>query len=154
MATQKMILKDVGPHDGEYEIDFDQPYNGDEWHFIKQVSGVRMGEWESAMDAGDYDVLLAIAVLQLKREGKITDRDMHQLFSKFRSAPLGCVAFPEADDAGPPEQKQSGKPSESGQGSIGSSLSSSSPLLNGTSDDPPATTLVPIGSLGSDAGTP
>lgn len=44
--------------------------NGHELHLIKTMSGVRAGELEEALEAGDFDVILAFAAVALRRAGR------------------------------------------------------------------------------------
>ena len=113
----------VPPYDGEYEISLEQFFNGDELHFIKKRSGVRAGELEEAFRAGDYDVILGIAVIAMERAGVTVDPDV------IWKAQLGKIEFiaDEEADAGPPastpppanDERRSGdeKPGSSGDSS-------------------------------------
>ena len=55
--------------DGEYPIDLGYFTNG-ELHLIKKLSGVRAGEIEEALDAGDNDIVVCVALIALKRNGR------------------------------------------------------------------------------------
>ena len=65
----------------------DMQLTGREIQLIKRVSGVRMAELEAALDAGDYDVLIAFAAIALQRAGKPVDVDA------LLDAPFGHVEF-------------------------------------------------------------
>ena len=68
MAIGKLVLKDVDPYSGSYEI----PAGGwtnRELHYIRQHSGVRAGEINEALKAGDAGVLVAMAAVLLQRNG-------------------------------------------------------------------------------------
>lgn len=45
------------------------PFTNRELHIIKQVSGVRAGELFDAMEAGDMDLLVALAHIGVRRSG-------------------------------------------------------------------------------------
>lgn len=63
-----VFIRGVPPFDGEYDID---PFalNGYEYELVKQMSGVRAGEFPRAMLAGDYAFMIALAVVALERAG-------------------------------------------------------------------------------------
>lgn len=64
----KIVVKDLAPYDGEY------PFEGDftmrELHTIKRISGIRAGELDEALNAGDTDILVAITVIAMERAGQ------------------------------------------------------------------------------------
>jgi hypothetical protein len=70
--------------DGEYEFDLAEMMSlgepgsltNREGHRLKVMSGVRMGELEEALLAGDNDVLVALAAIVLERRGKRVDENM------------------------------------------------------------------------------
>ena len=62
-------ITDLPPFDGEYPIDLSS-FNGRELHEIKKLSGVRGNELGEALLAGDYDLLIAFAVIALERNGR------------------------------------------------------------------------------------
>ena len=64
----KLKITNLPPYDGEYEIP-SAGWTNRELHFIKQTSGVRAGELEDAMRAGDMGVLVALSVVILRRAG-------------------------------------------------------------------------------------
>lgn len=64
----KMILNGIHPYDGEYEIP-NGGWTNRELHFIKQTCGVRAGELEEALQAGDVGVQVALTAVILKRAG-------------------------------------------------------------------------------------
>lgn len=71
--------------------DTDYPWVGEltgrEARELKRISGVRLGELEEALAAGDYDVLIAIAVIAMRRSGKSVDE--YTLLDE----PAGHVAY-------------------------------------------------------------
>jgi hypothetical protein len=110
-------LKIVGvpPFDGEYPISLDT-FNGHELHTIKQISGVRGGELMEALNAGDYDLLIAFAVIGLRREGKVVHPD------QLLAADLGAIrlektAEEEAEERAEAEQRPPSSASPSGSAS-------------------------------------
>jgi len=77
--ADKLIVTGLGKQfDGEYEFNLAEMLvmgtantmtNG-ELHTIKRIAGVRAGEIEDALGAGDNDVLLALGVIVLARNGR------------------------------------------------------------------------------------
>jgi hypothetical protein len=70
--TTTRIRINVGPYEGEYEV-FDTAFSTKEWRWIKQLSGgeLRAGQFDSEAFA-DPDFILALAVIAMRRAGKIT----------------------------------------------------------------------------------
>lgn len=64
----KFVVTKLGRFDGEYPIDVGS-FTMREFQIIKRMSGVRAGELEDAFAAGDTDVILAIAVIAVRRSG-------------------------------------------------------------------------------------
>jgi hypothetical protein len=129
----KLIVKGIPALNGEYECDviemlsLDQPESmtNREGHRIKQMSGVRAGEYEDALEAGDNDFMVALAAIVLTRRGKRFDE------SVLWDAPMGSgVTFEigereeEGEDPDPPSAAISETPPQSG-GSGGDQISES-----------------------------
>lgn len=53
--------------DREYK--FSPPFTNRELHTIKKVAGVRAGEMQAAMEAGDNDLTIAMALIAVQRTG-------------------------------------------------------------------------------------
>lgn len=64
----KLVVQGIPPYDGEYEVSPTGLTNRD-LHTIKQISGVRAGELEEAFEAGDNDLVVAMTVITLRRNG-------------------------------------------------------------------------------------
>jgi hypothetical protein len=81
----KLKIADVSPRiDGEYEFDL-TGFNGHEAHLIKQIAGVRLGELNEALNAGDYDLVVAFAKILVERAGESVPVDV------LLNAPLGKI---------------------------------------------------------------
>lgn len=98
--ADKIRLEGVFPYDGEYEMDLSY-FTMRELHTIKKVAGVRAGELGEALEAGDSDVVVAIALIALQRAGKQVSEDI------IWDAPAGKVTLvageeEEADEDDPP----------------------------------------------------
>lgn len=53
-----------------HEFGISPPFTNRELHLIKQIAGVRAGELFDAMEAGDNDLVVALAHLAIKRAGR------------------------------------------------------------------------------------
>lgn len=131
--------------DGAYEMDMSVPFNGRELHVIKQLAGVRLGEIEDALEAGDYDVFIAFAAIALTRAGRVQRADTLKVAREvLLEAETGSILLePDPEpDAGPPDH--------GGETPLGSGESSrnSSADLNGTGVDLPETIRASIGQPG------
>lgn len=101
--NDKLIVKGLRGLDGEYEFDRNDllgSMTNRELHRIKLMAGVRAGEIQDALAAGDNDVLVALAAILLTQRGKLVDEDV------LWDAPAGAGLiweFEESEaDAGPP----------------------------------------------------
>jgi hypothetical protein len=52
---------------------FPDQLTGREFGLVKQVTGLRAGEVEEALDAGDVELVLVLAVIAMRRAGKEVD---------------------------------------------------------------------------------
>lgn len=146
----QITITDVPPFDGTYELDLAVPFNGRELHLIKELAGVRLGEIPAALDADDYDVLIAITAITLTRNGKLQKAaTLKAAQDVLMEAPAGSITadFTETveDDADPPAETPSAPGSELGGSE---SSTSSSADLNGTGDDRLETIPVSTGAPG------
>lgn len=64
----KIQIEGVPQYNGEWPLDFDVLTNRD-FHTIKQIAGVRVNEIDGALDAGDLDIVVALAVIALRKAG-------------------------------------------------------------------------------------
>jgi hypothetical protein len=81
----KFKLEGIPPYDGEYDMDYSTITNR-EFHTIKRISGVRAGEVDAALNAGDNDVIVAFTVIALQRAGHNVQEDA------IWDAPVGRVS--------------------------------------------------------------
>ena len=79
--------------DGAYEFDYAY-FTIRELHEIKRLSGCRTSEIGEALEAGDVDVTVALAVVALKREGREVD------VNRLWDAHVGAIrlVFPEEEE--------------------------------------------------------
>lgn len=123
-----LTIRGVAQIDGTYEFDLAEMLTAGhpasltsrEGHRIKTMSGVRIGELEEALEAGDNDVMVALAAIVLTRHGKRFDESL------LWDAPMGAAefAFPDREEKGdgdeevpPVDGRQTPSPETSGGGS-------------------------------------
>jgi hypothetical protein len=71
-------------YDGDYEFDGTY-FTNKELHTIKRLAGVRAGEIPAALEAGDNDLVVALTVIALERNGKVVNEDV------LWNAKVGCI---------------------------------------------------------------
>lgn len=147
----KVTITGAPPFDGAYDMDMGLPLNGRELHVIKELAGVRLGEIDDALEASDYDVLIAFAAIALTRAGKVKKTDTLKVAREVLLEAAAGEIMIEADeeqeaDADDPPAVTPSEP----VGTLGGngSSESSSEASSGTGDGPPAITLAPTGTLG------
>ena len=122
----KIVISGIVGLDGEYPIDAGY-FTNRELHTIKRLSGVRVGELDDALEAGDSDLIVAIAAIALQRNGARFLEDMlwdAQIGAiQFVASPVEVEESPPAQGppASPGSESESGE--RSGSGSTGSSAS-------------------------------
>lgn len=106
MATLK--IEGVPPHDGEYDLDIAR-LKGSDLHLIKEISGVRVNELQEALEAGDYDLVVAMAVIVLRRAGRTVEP------AEIMEAEIGALTVDFGDDAVEEERPLASTPTPNGQ---------------------------------------
>jgi hypothetical protein len=147
-------LKIVGIYgfDGEYDLDISK-FTGDELHTIKQIAGVRGGELSEALQAGDYDLVIAFAVIVLRRAGKTVDP------KEISAAEVGAITVDlqtgqEVEARPPGSAPPSGSESLSGDSNVPSAATHPSGLSSSNGGDPLPSLPAPTGELGSETSVP
>lgn len=80
----KLIVEGIPALNGVYEFDITEllalgapgALTNREGHRIKMMSGVRVGELMDALEAGDNDVVIALAAIVMTRKGKRVDEEL------------------------------------------------------------------------------
>jgi hypothetical protein len=67
--ADRFVVTGIREFDGEYPIDIGS-FTMRELQIIKRMSGVRAGELPEAFDAGDSDLIFAICVIAVRRNGR------------------------------------------------------------------------------------
>lgn len=106
-----LVITGIPPYDGEYPLDFGAGLTNRELHTIKQISGVRAGELNEALNAGDYDLIVALAAILITRAGHQPSMDA------LWDAPMEAIQFkegePEAEDRPPAKATTGGGKNDS-----------------------------------------
>lgn len=98
------IVIDVPRYKGEYDLDTDRAFNAREWQWIKKVSGYLPLTVDDGFAGGDPGLFVALAVIAMCREGKITRDDGLRVADELMESPFDGVAITlvgdpvEADD--------------------------------------------------------
>lgn len=124
-----MIIDGSPPYNGRYELDWSQDLTTREWGWIKRLAGyLPLTLTDEAF--GDPEFACALAVIALRRAGKIQSSEVPRVFDRLAEAPFGStIRFegePEQEDA---EEGRPPPPSSSSNGAIsgGASPTSSGP---------------------------
>lgn len=134
--------------DGGYDLNLaESPFTMRELHWVKQIAGVRLNEFEAASVAGDSDLLVAFVVIALVRNGKISKDAVPAATEMLLDAEAGKLTAEfgedEENDGLPPAPAP---PSVSGTATgSNESATSSSATSNGTGEPSPATIPLPTG---------
>lgn len=139
-------IEGIPPWDGSYPFDITF-FTNRELHDIKLIADVRAGELEDEFRRGNNDLIVAVAAIALKRNGKLVpiddlwDAATGRIMLEDDPAPVGA-----ADPLSMPA------PEHGSNGDAGLPSVSSGPSSNDTGDGLPETTPVFTGIPGSDTG--
>jgi hypothetical protein len=120
----RIVIAGIPPYDGRYDLDFDSELTTREWGWIKRFAGylpATMGD-----DAySDPELVCAMAVIVLRRAGRIEPREAPAMFDRVADAPFGSTITVELDEAAEEVEDDAGPPAESSNASELSSGDSS-----------------------------
>ena len=127
----KITLTGVVPYDGSYELDFENELTTREWGWVKRLAGYLPLALEEASVGGDPEFACVLAVIAMRRAGKIEIGEVPAVFDRLIDAPFGSSVILDAgepveqeDDAGPPDRSSNGNDASSGPASKKSSETS------------------------------
>jgi hypothetical protein len=104
MAT--LTIKADATFDGEYNFDLaERAFNGTELHLLKEIAGVLPADFEEAITKGDNDLVIALAVIALRRANRITKLQIREVTDVLMEAPVPCITIADDEaevDARPP----------------------------------------------------
>jgi hypothetical protein len=133
----KITITGVPPYDGTYPFDYDRLTNRDN-HDIKRISGNLPLEIDKAAERGDTDLLVAFAVIALRKNGHVRINE-----DAIWDAELAAITLDldddEADAVPPPSETETPtKPSGSASSSVSALRPANPPPSTGTpSSDTP-----------------
>lgn len=128
----KVVIESKDTLAGSYDIDLSY-FTNRELHIIKKESGLRMGEFQDAIEAGDSDFLVALALVALRRNGREL-RDSEALWD-LEAGKITIDAT--EDEASPPELAEESDESSSPSSSASSANGESSPETSPPSSSGP-----------------
>lgn len=160
-AETKIVISNIPPHDGEYELDFTQAFSTREWRWIKKITEgeIRPAKFEDDLFA-DPDFIVSLAVIAMFRAKKITAEQVLEVAEQIGDAPfdeahITVVAPDEAEVEEIPPASTTEPPAASGSGSVESDIFKKNSGGNGgnssrSDSDPSEETLSLTGATRSD----
>lgn len=134
-----IVLTGVRPYDGRYPFDLEEtPFTTLEWGWIKRMADHFPLTIADGWRNGDAELTTVFAIIAMHRAGKITERDVPDVWERLKQVPYETAIqlepdTAEGDDAaGPPPASSSSNGDTSGDDSPTSSERSARPI-------PPAT---------------
>lgn len=125
----KIKIREVHPKlDGEYELD-ETRFNKWELHCIKRLTGLAGRDLIAAMQIGDTDMAVGLAMVALMRHGKIVSETpwaTEEVKHLWQKGDIEIPDEPAGDDARPPEPSESDDEPSEKSGSSGLSSTPSS----------------------------
>jgi hypothetical protein len=135
-----IVVTNIQPWDGRYELDLTVELTTREWGWIKRLAGYLPVTLEDN-SFSDPELACVLAAIMMKRAGRIQPAEVPTVFERLADAPFGSTITieagePEADeeaDAGPPARSLSANSDGSGSTSpTNSETSAPNPRLSGT----------------------
>ena len=143
----KLVIAQVPGVDGSYEFDFEDRLAERGWSALAATELefiVFRDTYEEAFDKGDNDMMVALALIVLKRHGKVIPHDA------LWDAPAGCLTFGmddvAEDDAVPPPSGPAVNVSDSAPSDP--SAKTSSAIGDDLLETGPRTTGTPVSAIG------
>lgn len=84
----KVLIDGIARYDGEYDVDFSQEFTNGELHSIKKHTGITAGQISEAFKTKDNDLLVALAIVALERNG-LAPVDVDALWE----GPVGAIVL-------------------------------------------------------------
>lgn len=97
--ADRIVIEGIPPYDGDWEFDASY-FTMREFHTIKKVTGLRGGELSDAIESGDMDVVVGLAVVALQRNNIDVNPE------RIWDAKGGSISFiADEGDVDPPDLK-------------------------------------------------
>lgn len=93
-----LTIKGIAPYDGRYRLSLDEEFTTREWGWLKRLSGYMPLTIEAGFDGGDPELFAVLAVMAMRRSGKITAAEVPDLFERIVDTPFGPTIQLEADE--------------------------------------------------------
>ena len=97
----KLVITGIPPWDGAYDLDPDRPFNTREWRWIKQISGYMPLTISEGFGGGDPDLFVALAVIAMNRDGRISREQGIDVAMQLAEAPFdgATITFDSGEEA-------------------------------------------------------
>lgn len=90
----QLVITGIRPYDGSYDFDMEsEPLTTLEWRWVKKISGYLPLTLQDGFDGGDPDLIVALAVVALRRAGKIMKEQAFQAADRIADAPFDGAAL-------------------------------------------------------------
>jgi len=89
----RIVITGIPPYDGDYELDSDRAFNAREWRWIKRVSGYMPLTVSEGFEGGDPDLFVALAIIAMAREGRVTKDEGLRVADVLAEAPFDGAAI-------------------------------------------------------------
>ena len=141
-----LVITGAKPWDGRYELDLlDRELTTREWGWVKRLSGYMPLTIVQGLEGGDPELFTALAVVALRRAGRIEQGDATDTYEQLLDTPAGRITLESdtaeavEDDAGPPAGSSSSNGTSSGPASTTSWERSDGPTRPATGTPDSAT---------------
>jgi hypothetical protein len=146
--ADRIVLSGLTPWDGRYELDLDEaPFTTREWGWLKKYAGYL----PITLDENTYtdpEVIAVLAIIAMRRSGKIENGDVADLWERLQDAPFGPTVKFEFGDR---EDGDADGPPAAGSGSSTSTNGDSSQTTSASSDSDPKATGSPASATSASA---
>lgn len=125
----EVVISGMKPYDGRYELDFAQEMTTREWGWMKRLAGyLPLAMKDDSF--GDPEVMCVLAVIAMRRAGRIEAAEVPRLYERLLDLPFGEAVTIASD----PEQAPSPPPTTPSSDGNASTSGTSSKNSSGSSD--------------------
>ena len=129
-----LIVENFRPYDGRYELDAQRDFTTREWGWFKRLAGYYPTTVEEGYRRYDPELFAVLAVVCLRRAGRIDTHDVPDLYDRLLDREIGVVRVEfhgdetAEDDAEDPTASSTASTKSSGADSNGNSEKSGEPI--------------------------